>query len=79
MATETNSRVPQIGQRNKKNQLITDPNEMFFLSPRTPSFLTGSEVIREAIRRASVDFSVAYPITPQSEASSLVSETRRTS
>jgi pyruvate ferredoxin oxidoreductase alpha subunit len=74
MATETNSRVPQIGQRNKKNQLITDPNEMFFLSPRTPSFLTGSEVIREAIRRASVDFSVAYPITPQSEASSLVGE-----
>nr|MDA8112945.1 ferredoxin oxidoreductase [Nitrospiraceae bacterium] len=67
MATQTDSRVPQIGQRNKKNQLITDPNELFFLSPRTPNFLTGSEVIREAVRRSSVDFSVAYPITPDLE------------
>jgi len=36
--------------------------------------MTGSEVVREAIRRASVDISVAYPITPQSEAAAMVGD-----
>jgi pyruvate ferredoxin oxidoreductase alpha subunit len=63
-----------IGQKNKKDQTYTDPNKLFFEAPRTTSFLTGSEVIKEAIRRASVDCMVAYPITPQSEAAALIGE-----
>ncbi|MBI5197696.1 MAG: ferredoxin oxidoreductase [Nitrospirae bacterium] len=64
----------QIGQKNKKGQTYTDPNFLFFEAPRTASFMTGSEVIKEAIRRASVDCMVAYPITPQSEAAALIGE-----
>jgi pyruvate ferredoxin oxidoreductase alpha subunit len=41
---------------------------------REASFLTGSEVIRAAIKRANLDMSVAYPITPQSEAAALIGE-----
>ena len=63
-----------IGQKNKKDQVYTDPKHLFFEAPRVPSFLTGSEVIKESIRRASVDVMVAYPITPQSEAAALIGE-----
>ncbi|WP_447974195.1 transketolase C-terminal domain-containing protein [Nitrospira sp. Kam-Ns4a] len=63
-----------IGQQNKKGQTYTDPRYMLFEAPRTPSFFTGSEVIKEAIRRASVDIMIAYPITPQSEAAALIGE-----
>jgi pyruvate ferredoxin oxidoreductase alpha subunit len=63
-----------IGTVNKKGQTYTDPRHMFFEAQRVPSFLTGSEVIKEAIRRASVDVMVAYPITPQSEAAALIGE-----
>ena len=41
---------------------------------RTPCFFTGSEVIKEAIRRANCDVMIAYPITPQSEAAALIGE-----
>jgi pyruvate ferredoxin oxidoreductase alpha subunit len=64
----------KLGTQNKKGQTFTDLNKMFFDAPRTASFLTGSEVIKEAIRRASVGCSVAYPITPQSEAAALIGE-----
>lgn len=63
-----------IGTLNKKGQKYVDPQYLFFEAPRDPSFLTGSEVIKEAIRRASVDSMVAYPITPQSEAAALIGE-----
>ncbi len=63
-----------IGTANKKGQIYTDPRRLFFEAQRTPAFLTGSEVIKEAIRRASVDVMVAYPITPQSEAAALIGE-----
>ena len=63
-----------IGTKNKKGQVYTDPRHLFFEAPRIPSFYTGSEVIKEAIRRASVDLMVAYPITPQSEAAALIGE-----
>src|SRR5438046_3824539 len=63
-----------IGTKNKKRQVFTDPHHLFFEAPRIPSFYTGSEVIKEAIRRASVDLMVAYPITPQSEAAALIGE-----
>lgn len=63
-----------IGTKNKMGQVYTDPHYMMNEAPRTPMFYTGSEVIKEAIRRASVDVMVAYPITPQSEAAALIGE-----
>ena len=43
-----------IGTQNKKGQTFTDPWKLLHEAPRTPSFFTGSEVIKEAIRRAVV-------------------------
>lgn len=63
-----------IGTKNKKGQTYTDTWKMMNEAPRTPSFYTGSEVIKEAIRRASCDVMIAYPITPQSEAAALIGE-----
>lgn len=63
-----------IGTQNKKGQTYTDPWKMLNEAPRKPSFYTGSEVIKEAIRRASCDVMIAYPITPQSEAAALIGE-----
>ena len=40
-----------IGEANKKGQVFTDPWHMMNEAPRTPSFFTGSEVIKEAVRR----------------------------
>jgi pyruvate ferredoxin oxidoreductase alpha subunit len=64
----------KLGEKNRKGQIVTDPNEMFFGVERKASFLTGSEVIREAIKRSNLDMSIAYPITPQSEAAALIGE-----
>ena len=63
-----------IGTKNKKGQTFTDTWKMMNEAPRTPSFFTGSEVIKEALRRASCDVMIAYPITPQSEAAALIGE-----
>ncbi len=63
-----------IGTLNKKGQRIVDIEYMAFEAPRQQHFMTGSEVVREAIRRAGVDVSVAYPITPQSEAAAMVGD-----
>jgi len=63
-----------LGQVNRKGQTYTDVNDIFYNSEQKPVFFTGSEVIKEAIRRASVGTSVAYPITPQSEAAALIGE-----
>ncbi|MGQ0812081.1 MAG: transketolase C-terminal domain-containing protein [Nitrospiraceae bacterium] len=63
-----------IGTKNSKGQTITDTWKLMNEAPRTPSFYTGSEVIKEAIRRANVDVMIAYPITPQSEAAALIGE-----
>ena len=67
--------VTTIGTKNRKGQVITDPRVMMNEAPRTASFYTGSEVIKEAVRRANVDVMVAYPITPQSEAAALFRRT----
>src|SRR4026209_2370875 len=53
------------GTKNRKGQTITDPREMMNWAPRTPSFFTGSEVIKEAVKRANVDIMVAYPSAPE--------------
>ena len=68
------SKHEKLGQKNKNGQTYTDVNDIFYNSEMTPSFMTGSEVIKEAIRRCSVGTSVAYPITPQSEAAALIGE-----
>lgn len=68
------SKHVKLGQKNKKGQTYTDVNDIFYKAKQTPNFLTGSEVIRAAIKIASVGTSVAYPITPQSEAAALIGE-----
>lgn len=63
-----------IGTLNRKGQRIVDPEYLYFEAPREEVFMTGSETVKEAIRRANLDISIAYPITPQSEAAALVGE-----
>ena len=63
-----------VGGKTQKGQIITDPNILINEMERKASFLTGSEVIRAAIKRANLDVSVAYPIIPQSEAAALIGE-----
>src|SRR5213594_307936 len=55
-----------------KKQRVVTPEYFFFEAPRDRVFITGSEAGKEAIRRANVDFSIAYPITPQSETMQLI-------
>jgi pyruvate ferredoxin oxidoreductase alpha subunit len=55
-------------------QEVVSPEHLFFEAPRTRQFLTGSEAIREAIRKANVDMAISYPITPQSESMHLVGD-----
>ncbi|HSV74039.1 MAG TPA: transketolase C-terminal domain-containing protein [Chthonomonadales bacterium] len=47
---------------------------MLFEAKRDEVFITGSEAVREAVRRANIDVAIAYPITPQSESMHLVGE-----
>ena len=63
-----------IGTKNRAGQVVTDPWKMLHEAERTPCFFTGSEVIKEAIRRSNCDVMIAYPITPQSEAAALIGE-----
>jgi pyruvate ferredoxin oxidoreductase alpha subunit len=69
MATES-----LVGTKNKVGQTITDAWQMMHDVKRDPCFFTGSEVIKEALRRANCDVMIAYPITPQSEAAALIGE-----
>ena len=55
-----------------KKQRVVSPDYLFFEAPRKKEFITGSEAGKEAIRRANVDFSIAFPITPQTETMQLV-------
>lgn len=63
-----------VGTKNRSGQVVTDPWKMMHEAERSPCFFTGSEVIKEAIRRANCDVMIAYPITPQSEAAALIGE-----
>ncbi len=47
---------------------------MLFEAKREEQFMTGSEAVREAIRRANIDIAISYPITPQSESMHLVGD-----
>ncbi len=59
---------------NRAGQRVVSPDYLLFEAPREKQFMTGSEVVKEAVKRASVDASVSYPITPQSEAAHLIGE-----
>lgn len=47
---------------------------MLFEAKREEQFITGSETVREAIRRSNIDIAISYPITPQSESMHLVGD-----
>ncbi len=68
------SKSSLIGKKNSMGQTYTEVEKLFTDVPKETFFMTGSEIVKEAVRRASVDISVAYPITPQSEAAHLVGE-----
>ncbi len=55
-------------------QRVVEPRHLFFEAPRSSQFITGSEAVKEAIKRANVDVAIAYPITPQSESMHLVGD-----
>ena len=57
-----------------KKQCVVDPAYLFFEAVREPAFITGSQAVAEAVKRANVDMAIAYPITPQSESMHLVGE-----
>jgi pyruvate ferredoxin oxidoreductase alpha subunit len=54
-------------------QRIVEPSQLFEAEKET-QFITGSEAVREAIRRANVEMAISYPITPQSESMHLVGD-----
>jgi pyruvate ferredoxin oxidoreductase alpha subunit len=55
-------------------QKVVSPEYLFFEAPREKMFITGSEAVKEAIRRANIDIAISYPITPQSESMHLVGD-----
>jgi pyruvate ferredoxin oxidoreductase alpha subunit len=55
-------------------QRVVEPEHLFFQAEREKTFITGSEAVKEAIKRANVDMAIAYPITPQSESMHLVGD-----
>lgn len=55
-------------------QRVVAPEYLFFEAEREQQFITGSEAVREAIKRANVDMAISYPITPQSECMHLVGD-----
>ena len=56
------------------NQRVLSPEELFFHTQKQSVFVTGSEAVKEAIKRANVDMAISYPITPQSESMHLVGD-----
>jgi pyruvate ferredoxin oxidoreductase alpha subunit len=55
-------------------QQVRSPGYLFFEADKKKHFLSGSEAVREAIRKANVDVAISYPITPQSESMHLVGD-----
>ena len=48
--------------------------DLLLNAARERAFITGSEAVAEAVRRANVDMAIAYPITPQSESIHLIGD-----
>jgi len=55
-------------------QQAVSADELLLRSPRSRAFITGSEAVSEAVKRANIDMSIAYPITPQSESMHLIGD-----
>jgi pyruvate ferredoxin oxidoreductase alpha subunit len=55
-------------------QKVVEPEHLFFQAEKEELFITGSEAVKEAIKRANVDMAISYPITPQSESMHLVGD-----
>lgn len=53
---------------------LVDANYLLKEAPREQHFITGAQAMAEAVKRASVDMAIAYPITPQSEVMHLVGD-----
>jgi pyruvate ferredoxin oxidoreductase alpha subunit len=53
---------------------LVDANYLLKEAPREKHFITGAQAMAEAVKRASVDMAIAYPITPQSEVMHLVGD-----
>jgi pyruvate ferredoxin oxidoreductase alpha subunit len=59
---------------NWSGQKLVTAQHLLYDAPREKHFMTGSEILQEAVKRCTVDASVSYPITPQSEAAHLIGE-----
>ncbi|PHS34527.1 MAG: ferredoxin oxidoreductase [Sulfurovum sp.] len=56
------------------NKKLVDMDYLLNEAPREKHFITGAQAMSEAVKRASVDMAIAYPITPQSEVMHLVGD-----
>jgi len=59
---------------NKPVMREVEPSYMFNEAKREKMFITGSEAVKEAVRRSNVSIAISYPITPQSESMHLVGD-----
>ena len=60
--------------KNKHEKTLVDAKYLLQEAPREQKFITGAQAMAEAVKRASVDMAIAYPITPQSEVMHLVGD-----
>lgn len=60
--------------RPKLEKQLVDAKYLLTEAPREKKFITGAQAMAEAVKRASVDMAIAYPITPQSEVMHLVGD-----
>ena len=58
----------------KLKKKLVDPTTLLKDTPREKHFITGAQAMSEAVKRASVDIAIAYPITPQSDVMHLVGD-----
>jgi len=56
------------------NKELVSADYLLKEAPREKHFITGAQAMAEAVKRASVDMAIAYPITPQSEVMHLVGD-----
>jgi len=56
------------------NKKLVSADYLLKEAPREKHFITGAQAMAEAVKRASVDMAIAYPITPQSEVMHLVGD-----
>lgn len=63
-----------INVNTKPEMREVDPSYLLNEAKREKMFITGSEAVKEAVRRSNVSIAIAYPITPQSESMHLVGD-----